>query len=330
MRITDVDVTISLAGQSGQAGAWYPLIYVAGTEETATYKEYSSLAEVVVDFAETTDAYKAASLIFMQGDEYIPNKIAICKGGETVMTGLADYMDKDWRQLIVVGAEYNADVATAIEATEKMYFTHFKTIEAAKTAKITDYDRTKGFVYTHNDISNPEAAIIGRMAGLAAGEGTYHAKVVKGVTPDNFTQTELDEIHAAGCNAYVTKNGRTATSNGIVGSGEWTDVIDSKDYVVQNIRYDVQEVFLNNEKVSYDYRGIAKLENAVRNVLQKAFNNGIIAADDNGQPLFKVNTVPRSETTAEDRATRTYNYLTFEFELAGAIHKAKITGVVTA
>lgn len=329
MNVSDVNVTISVAGQSGTAGSWYPLIYVKGASDTATYKEYGNLNEVMADYAKTTEAYNAANLLFMQGDNYAPNKIAIVSGGDDVVTGLKDYMDKDWRQLIVIG-EYDKAVATAIEATEKAYFTHFASVEAAQTAKITDYDRTNAIVYTHSDVATPEAAIIGRMAGLAAGAGTYHAKEVKGVTADIFTTAQLDEIHAAGCFAYVKKNGRTATSNGIAGSGEYIDIIESKDYVVQNIRYDVQEVFLNNDKIPYTDNGIAKIENAVRNVLAKAFNNGMIAADENGQPLYKTSFAPRSATTTEDRATRAYNYGYFEFELAGAIHKAKVTGVVTA
>ena len=330
MNISDVDVIISATSQSGQAGSWYPLIYVVTTEETTTYKEYSSLAEVKADFGETTDAYKVANLLFMQGEEYAPEKIAIVQGGETVTEGLSAYMDKDWRHLIVVGKEYDNAVATFIETTEKMYFTNFATVATAKTAKITDYDRTVGIVYTGTDVTNPEAAIVGRMAGLPAGKGTYHAKVVKGVTAETFTKAELDEIHTAGCFTYVQKNGRTATSNGNAGSGEWIDVVESKDYVIQNIRYDVQEVFLNNDKIPYDNAGISKIENAVRNVLAKAFNNGMIAADENGNALYKTTFKPRSETTAQDRATRNYPYGYFEFELAGAIHKAKITGLVTA
>lgn len=330
MNISDVDVIISVAEQSGQAGAWYPLIYVVGTEENSTYKEYASLSDILADYAETTDAYKVANLLFMQGEEFIPNKIAICSGVEAVATGLAPYMDKDWRQLIIAGKEYDKTVAEYIETTEKMYFTHFASQSAASTAKITDYDRTVAVVYTHADVTNPEAAIVGRMAGLVAGEGTYHAKPVKGVTADNFTLTELEAVHKAGCFAYVSKNGRVATSNGITGSGEWIDVIESKDFVIQNVRYEVQEVFLNNNKIPYTNEGITKIENAVRNVLARAFNNGMIASDEDGNALYKTSFKARTETTATDRATRSYPYGYFEFELAGAIHNTKIKGVVTA
>lgn len=329
--INDVKVIISASQPTGQAGSWYPLVYVKGSEGTATYKEYYSLAEVLPDFAETTDAYKVASLIFGQGEEYSPNKIAIVKGGDTVMTSLTDYMDKDWRQLIIAGEDYDSAVATAIEATEKMYFTHFKSVTELTTAKITTYDRTVAIVYSGEDVTNPEAALVGRMAGYAAGAATYHAKVVKGVTADVLTDAEVKAIHDAGGIAYVLKNGRVATSNGICGSGEWIDVIDSYDWLIQNIRYDVQEVFLNNDKIAYTDAGIAKIESAVRNRLMIGYNNGMIATNEEGLPSFSTNFPLRSQTTETDRISREYNYGTFAADLAGAIHKANpIKGTITA
>lgn len=328
--ISDVDVVIGVSEQSGEAGSWYPLIYVKGESETpVTYKEYSKLADVVTDHANTTDAYKAAALIFSQEVEGRPDKIAICSGGTDAMVALAPYMDKSWRQLILAGEKYNATVAEAIEATEKLYFTNFLSLEELK--RITSkYSRTVAVVYTDTAIKNPEAALVGRTAGYEAGSFTYHSKTLVGVTPEKFTPAKVKEIVEAGGNVYVTKNGKTASHGGIVMSGEYIDIIDSKDYVVQNVRYDVQEVTLRNKKIPYTNVGIAKYETAVRNVLAKAFNNGIIAEDENGQGLYRTSFKNRSETTASDRLTRNYPYGEFEFELAGAIHSAKITGVVVA
>ena len=36
MRITDVDVTISLSGANGKAGAWFPLLYVGSADADVT------------------------------------------------------------------------------------------------------------------------------------------------------------------------------------------------------------------------------------------------------------------------------------------------------
>lgn len=329
--ISDVDVVIGVSEQSGEAGSWYPLIYVtkAGESVTTTYKEYSKLSDIETDFAKTTDAYKAAALIFSQEIEGRPDKIAICEGGSTVMTTLAPYMDKSWRQLILAGEDYDATVAEAIEATDKLYFTHFASKDALTTAAI-NYSRTVAIVYSDTTLKNPEAALVGRTAGYEAGSFTYHSKTLVGVKAESLTATEVKAIVEAGGNVYVNKNGNVASHGGIVTSGEYIDVIDSKDYIVQNMRYDVQEVTLRNKKIPYTNVGIAKYETVVRNVLAKAFNNGMIADDENGQGLYSTSFKARNETTASDRLNRNYPYGQFEFELAGAIHSAKITGVVVA
>ena len=190
------------------------------------------------------------------------------------------------------------------------------------------------FIYAMSAVGAGLALIAGVGPGIgqgyAAGQATYHAKEVRGVVADSFTAAELEAIHTAGGFAYVEKNGRVATSNGITGSGEWIDVVESFDYLIQNIRYDVQEVFLNNDKVPYTDTGISLIESAVYNRLKAAYGNGMIADDAEGKPAFSTSFKTRSETTAEDRASRNYPYGTFEFELAGAIHKAKISGTVTA
>lgn len=326
--ITDVQVIISATEAAGQAGSWFPLICVTGKEHDTFYSECPNLEEVAAIATTESEAYKVAELLFMQNNR--PDKIAYmeCKGTD-IANELAPYMSKSWRQLIVVG-EYDDSVATFIETTEKQYFTHFASVAELTAAKLTDKDRTVAVVYSHDDVTNPEAAIVGRMAGYAAGEATYHAKAVKGVTADVFTESELEAIHKAGGFAYVEKNGRVATSNGITGSGEWIDVVESFDYLVQNIRYDVQEVFLNNPKVPYTDAGISMIESAVYNRLKAAYGQGMIATKDDGTAAFGTSFKKRSETTATDRVTRNYPYGTFEFELAGAIHKAKITGTVTA
>lgn len=327
--ITDVDVVITASEPTGQPGTWYPLIYVKGTGDK--YDEYAKLSDMVKDYAETTDAYKAAQLIFAQDKEYLPEKIAVCTGSESAFTGLTKYMDKSWRQLIVAGEEFDASLAASIETTEKLYFTHFKTKDALTTAKIDGYTRTVAFVYTADDVVNPEAAIVGRTAGYAAGSFTYHAKEVKGVTPETFTKSEVNAIVAAGGNVYVNKNGRIASHGGVVGSGEWIDIVDAKDYIIQNIRYNVQEVFLNNKKVAYTNAGIALIESATVSVLASSFNNGIIAGDDDGKGLYTTSFADRSQTTTADRISRNYPYGGFEFELAGAIHSAdKIKGLIIA
>lgn len=333
----DVKVTINLAQPVGKVGSWYPLVYVVkDTDEEAMYKEYTKLTEVAEDYEATTDAYKVANLIFMQKNA--PSKIAICKGDVDVVTGLAEYMNKDWRQLIVL-SDFNATVAKAIESTKnKMYFARFDTVEAlnsaatAQTDSIKEYDRTFAVVYkqpTEGDKVFAEAAIVGATAGYKAGSFTYKNMIIKGVNPIAYTDPEITAISNAGGVTIVEKAGDVVTSDGIVVSGEYADVIDSKDYVIQNIAYKQQKVYNSNKKVPYTNTGIAMLEAANLEALVEGYRDGMIAENEDGSPAYSTNYALRSATTETDRATRHYPYGQFAFALAGAIHSDEVVGEVT-
>jgi hypothetical protein len=327
----DVKVTINLMEPTGKSGTWYPLIYVIGSgDELKGYKEYSTLSDVLEDYEAATDAYKAANLIFMQDNA--PTKIAILEGAADVVNGLADYMTKSWRQLIVL-KDFDAALSTYIESTDKMYFTHFadKAALSAVNETIKQYDNTFAVVY--NDTSTdpvkyPEAGVVGATAGLKAGSFTYKNMVIKGVSALDISDSDLTDIHKAGGITIVEKAGDIVTSEGIVASCEYADVIDSKDYIIQNITYKTQKLFNNNAKIPYTNNGIAMLEAATLEALVDGYNNGMIADNDDGSPAYTVSFVLRSQTTETDRANRDYPYGQFSFVLSGAIHTAEIVGEI--
>lgn len=327
----DVKVNIRLIKPTGKEGMWFPLLYVIGEGEEK-YAEYSSLEEMIDDSYTTDDeAYKVASLIFMQDEA--PEKIAIIKGGESVTSVLPNYLTKGWRQVIVLG-DYDKTIAAYIETTDKMYFTHFDDVDtlAAETGEngtIGEFERTFAVVYDNENCTYPEAAIVGATAGLKAGSCTYKNMILKGVSAMDYTDAEIEAIHKAGGNTIVEKVGDIVTSEGIVVSGEYADIVDSKDYIVQNITYKTQKVFNNAKKVPYTNNGIAMLEAATLEALKDGYNNGMIADNEDGSPAYNVNFILRSQTTETDRYARDYPYGKFSFVLAGAIHKATINGEIT-
>ncbi|WP_390905378.1 hypothetical protein [Paenibacillus melissococcoides] len=96
-----------------------------------------------------------------------------------------------------------------------------------------------------------------------------------------------------------------------------------------NMESQLQQCALNNTpKIPFTDAGIALIEGQCTSVLKDAFNNGIIAADENGLPLYSVYFKKREEIPADIRATREYNEGSFEFELAGAVHSVKIKGSI--
>ena len=321
----DVNVKIDLAKPVGSVGSWYPLLYVVdASAEADQYGEYTDLAGIIsAGYTDKTDVYKAATLMLMQ--ENTPSKFAVLKQKSYSLETFKPYLEKGWRQVIVVGENASiATMATDLETVkDKMLF-----VTVADKAQLK-YTTDRTFVVYHTSEENAAAAVVGATAGYEAGSFTYKNIIIKGVAPVEISDTELEEIHEAGAITIVEKAGDIVTSEGKVASGEYADIIDSNDYVIQNIEYRIQKLFNNNKKVPYTNAGIAMLEAAVLGVLKNAYSMGIIAEGDDGNPLYSVNFVLRSGTTEADRAARKYPYGRFTYTLAGAIHTADVIGTVT-
>lgn len=327
----DVKVVINLATAPGQQSFGIPLI-MAGKQSKATpYTQCSSLKEVKdAGFAETTDTYKTAQLLFMQSDA--PAKLAVCGATTDTVAALDTMWAEDWRQLIVtsIGTESEstaAEISAYIETTDnRMFFTSVDDLSNADA--LNGKERTVCMYYTGEDYKCPEAALVGATAGLTVGGFTYKNVILKGITPMVLKDADIEAAHAKNTIAFVTKAGDNVTSEGKTCSGEYVDIVDSKDYIIQNIEYRCQKVLNKSAKLPYDNNGIAALESEVLSVLVDAYNNGIIGVNDENQPDYTVTFATRNETTAADRTARKYNGGTFTFGLAGAIHNAEITGEI--
>ncbi|MBR5823728.1 MAG: DUF3383 family protein [Paludibacteraceae bacterium] len=283
-------------------------------------------------FTAESDVYKAASLLFMQTNA--PSTIAVHACTETAVTGLPKVLNEGWRQLVVLEDDVVEAVSDYIEASGKhaMYFAHCTKAEYATLATaIEGNERTVVVVYDSTDVEYPEAALVGATAGMNAGSFTYKNIILKGVTPQTLTASELKAMHEAGVISIVKKAGDIVTSEGITLSGEYVDIVDSKDYIIEQIEFQTQKLMNRLPKVPYDDTGIASLENVTYSVLKDAANNGMVAYDvENEEYMYKVNFGKRAECAPADISARHYAEGKFEFTLAGAIHTAKITGSILA
>lgn len=335
--LSDVTVTISVATPTPILGFGKPLI-IGTSAAGRNYESYSDLAGVTTDYATNTEEYKAAKAIFAQKNPPAEIAIAQRKTGDpadTVEDFMASMLLKDWHFLIQTSAAVAdiTDVADIIEADKsRQYIARSDTQADLATIKAKKYERTA--VIYHEDIANyPDAAWVGAIGSLPVGSVTWKDWTLVGIDPLDLTATELAAIHAAGANTYVTKAGRNVTSDGRAVSDSFIDMIHSQDYVVFSIQNAVQTLFGSvqdqRQKVPYTNTGIAMIEGAVRTVLQRAFKQGMIAEDNDGQPQFTT-TFPRaSEVDPAEKAERRYPDGKFSFVLAGAIHSTAITGTIT-
>ena len=319
MAISDVKVKIDLVKPVSSIGFGVPLLLHYSGDKAVEYKECGNLTEVVAaGFEKTSSVYKAAALIFAQDNA--PAQIAVAQTEDDAATwlGKIDNMDKNWRQLIPVTGESGFNTTDEVTKISPI-------IEVAKK-----YNRTFIFVCDKpEDYAYSAAALVGATAGLAAGSFTYKNLILKGLLPVDLTSTELKAIHDAGAVSFVTKAGDNVTSEGIVTSGEYLDIIDSEDYIIQQITYRTQKLLNQVKKIPYTNSGIAQLENITLTVLKEAAMAGMIAYDDEaGSYQYSTNFGLRDAQPDSDRVARKYAGGTFSFKLAGAIHEVEIVGEI--
>ncbi len=332
----DVNVKIDLAKPIGNVGFGIPLLLVENAAQAVEYTVVSTMAEIVAaGFASETDVYKAAQLLWMQNNA--PKQIAVCAVIGTSADAMADeiLVGKGWRQLIVInGGEDDTDytaLITAIEALEgKMLFIGLP-VDDDTVINTNGLRRTVLFYCDSTDnYPIPVAAFVGEMAGRKAGSFTYKNISLKGIPAQELTAVEVDAIHNKGGLTLIQKAGDNVTSEGMVAGGEFIDVIDTEDYIVQQLVYKTQKLLNNADKVPFDNNGIAMLESVAVDVLQGAFNNGMIAVREDGTPAYSVAYAKREDCSEDDRGNRRYLHGTFNFTLAGAVHYVEITGTIIA
>lgn len=332
MSIKDVKVVIKLEKVVKRLGFGVPLLLEGKATKAIPYTECGDIDEVKALYAEDTATYKAAMLIFKQ--EEPPEKIAVCSVTTTVVEALDDLMAKGWRQLLVM-SEGQADESTLKDIADylevhndKMYFANVSDLSKLTAITPKDYEHTVAFYYPNADVVCPVAALVGATAGKDVGSFTYKNQILLGLNPLELNSTELNEVHEAGAITFVTKAGDNVTSEGKTLGGEYIDVVDSKDWIVQQIEYKVQKTFNYSDKVPYTNNGINQLDSVVVSVLKEAFDNGMIAEDDEGLPTYYTDFAKRTETDKADRVVRKYIGGEFGFDIAGAIHEAHFTGYI--
>lgn len=333
MAKNDIVVKITQKQVAGNVGFGVPLIVQGKGAAEKAYAEYGSLDAVLeAGFTADSPVGKQCAKLFIQDGR--PAKIAVCVGTGKVTETLNQLKERDFRQIIpILGAGEGKDaddtvtqLANYVEATEdRMLFV--KVSDVSELTAVGKLDRTMAIVYAGSE-EGVEGALVGATAGLTVGSFTYKNIVLRGIEPDLLTDAQIDAIHKAGGICIVRKAGDVVTSEGTVTSGEFTDIIDSKDYVIRSIAYGAQKLLNQSPKLAFNNAGISQLEGVVTNVLKTAAFMGMVAVDDKGVPIYSTHFATRLETSEADQAARTYKGGTFSFELAGAIHYATINGTI--
>lgn len=211
-----------------------------------------------------------------------------------------------------------------INTQKRLYFAD--TTDKTLAAQLNS-DRTVLMVH-HDTDERVAAGWVGRCAPLEPGSFTWKYKTVNGVSEADIGATELIQLHHDGGNSYIQKMGVLQSSEGLTTSGEYIDIMQSQDFVEARISENVHMLLFNSDKVPYDDSGIALIGGQIREVMQLATGQGIIAKDENDDGIWNIYLPRRADIPAAQRATRVLPDIEFDFELAGAVHGVKIRGII--
>lgn len=219
-------------------------------------------------------------------------------------------------------------VSAWVAANQRLYFVR-PALSVANTVILAGQlasERT--VVMWHNDMTAfPEAAWVGKCAPYLPGSITWKFKTLTGIPAASVTSTELNDLHTANCNTYLSKYGVLQTSDGLTTGNEYIDVIRSQDFVEARLAEGISRLLFVNKKVPYDSRGIALVVAEVEAVMQLATRQGIIAIDDD-VPQYTITAPEIDDIPVGDRANRHLPDVYFDFRLAGAIHTVRVEGVI--
>lgn len=364
-----VDVSIAVSPQFPPRGNFSILNIITAEpgviDAVERIRFYGNIDEVADDWADTTEAYKAAQTYFSQSPA--PDKLAISfrdGGSETITESLNAIQDVNpsWygfmftnsvRDLTVINGGLVPGVQEAAawaEARTKIFGTTSNSADAINPAISTDIGSllnmllyTRSFVnYSSTAAEYPEASVFGKAFttdfGAANAATTLKFKQLPGITPENLKTSEKEALDSKRINTYFLV-GNDADAVPMYGesfmcANFFFDEIHGIDWLSNAIENQVfGYLYTRPTKVPLTGKGGAAVEQQVIRVLDEGVRNGLIAPGTTSDGVF----LPNGYITtvqdvalipSADKAARVGPQIDFVVIFAGATHAIQINGVV--
>jgi hypothetical protein len=257
-------------------------------------------------------------------------------GVATDLTAIQNENDS-WFWLVTLynSEDYIDAASTWIQTQKKFYWagsndtrdlgTSTGSAGALDVLKTAARNQTAGF-YHHRPNEFAGAAITGNLAPREIGSWTAKFKTLSGVATTTLTPTQRANLVARHANFYESVAGVSILSEGTTSAGPtvvrgFVDDVVNLFWVEDDMQKGVFGAMAGAAKIPRTDPGMTTIENQIRGTLQRAVGRTVAAAD----PEFVVE-IPKI-ADQEDLLPRSVR-ASFSFTLAGAVHKALITGVV--
>ena len=222
-------------------------------------------------------------------------------------------------------APTEAELGAGVEDHRKFYFG-----QTANKEYANDYGRSAVFYSEAPYTEWADAAWVGCVAPFWPQSVTWKWKVPDGVEVADLRDSERDVLENNRVNFMTEEYKHAYVKNGICGDGNFVDNVLGADYITYQMRENLYRIFMENPKIGYNDGGFALVADSVFDALNRAVDLEIISVDaESGSGNFTV-TVPKlADATEEQITNRRMPDIYWEAELDGAIHSAKVSGVLS-
>ncbi|WP_353486072.1 hypothetical protein [Apilactobacillus xinyiensis] len=366
-KTTDVYVSIDITHPQISKDFKKIAIFTKGNKQS--FKTYTYLPDLMIDFDENTSTYKAAEAIFNQDNapetiqvitytDQVPAP-AIQAGTSNAGTKVIDmnasqsdqpaagvgraafdYFYEDWE--IAVLADYNKDDALALANVidnggydGKGFHFMLLQFDSSNAGDASAFDNFKRTFYAYHDVDNE------RLDAAWAGEATYETigkrswKFVhdlNGITPEPLTATQVNNLERQHFLVYVQKGDHASFTDDKNAQGLYIDFVHGMDFVKATVENNLQNsLTLNGKDVfTFDAKGLSAIKESITNTLNTAGDQGIVRAYSNGKYEFNVDVPDITKINESTIEHRILEHVKFNYTASSAINEIHINGNVVA
>ena len=158
-----------------------------------------------------------------------------------------------------------------------------------------------------------------------------NATTTKLITLPILTDGERDALLENHVNFLTEEYKRQYVKDGTCLNGEFIDVVLGGDWIAKRMRDLLYDILLANANINYGDDGFGLIGTAVVQALAEATDLNIIARDPESKTGVFTVVIPKyAESTEDQRRNRVMPDITWEAQLAGAVHQVKTKGVLRA
>ena len=251
-------------------------------------------------------------------------------------------LHKKWRD-----SQAALEMGQFAEDNKKLFFNvsnDARCLNKSSTTHIGYKLKALNFNYTLTSFSShyvqyPAASIAGR-AFIVNFEGSntvisLFLKQGNEITAEQLTVAEKEALELNNVNAFMSIANKNVYSDSRMASGRWFDTIHGITWLENRIETDVFNlIYGTSTSIALTDAGMSKVYQKVENGLRQAVTNGLVGPgndeDGNYLPLgYEITITPISQLSADNKARRFYDGISYKAVGAGALHGAVIKGSFT-